>query len=480
MLALDVTWLAAAYEATVDDAAEWPPHPARAFCALVSAAEPGSADDDALRWLEALPPPVVQAPTAWSGRSQAYVPTNSVDEKNDKHQALLGRTSGLQTWHRSFPCRRRARFVWPAVEAPPGAVDRLDGLARRVPYLGRATSPALLSFSALPADDDQAVVSFEPDPAGRRRLRTPEAGYLARLRAAFESQDRPPAAAVTAYRGSDEASDILPASPAPAAWPHLVTLGVGPGQPVDGREAAVLASAFKAAVLARLGKPFTSDDWAALSPAELELLHGHFDHKADPRRRQCAFLPLPFVGGKFATGNVLGVGLAVSPHLEAGVLGPLLRLLGLDRPGGNAPGEGPRLTSVRLPGGREVALEAADGRVTISARRWTQASCRWDTVLPIVLDRYPRRRYGLDDAVADGCIFAGLDRPARVEILPRSRVAAAPHVTLAGGGQQPRRPLVHASLTFARPQRGPVALGYLRHVGLGLCQPGDLGPEEDR
>lgn len=477
VLALDVTWLTAPYEATVDDAAEWPPHPARAFCALVSAADPGSADDDALRWLEALPPPVVQAPAAWSGKRQAFVPTNKVEAK-DTHQAYLARTSGLQTWHRSFPGQRHARFVWTHAEAPPGALDRLDSLARRVPYLGRATSPALLSFSARSADD-LAVVTFEPDQSGPRRLRTPHAGYLARLRAAFESQDRPPAAEVTPYRGSDETRATPPVRPADAAWPHLVTLGIGPGQPVDGREAAELASAFKAAVLSRMGKPAPTDDWPALSPTALELLHGHYDHKVDDRR-QCAFLALPFVGNPYATGIVMGVALAVSPQLEAGVLDPLLRLLGLDRRAGNGPGEGPRLTSVRLPGGRTVPLEAADGRATIRSGRWTEASRRWDTVLPIVLDRYPRRRYSLDDAVADGCKFAGFDRPERVEILPRSRVAAAPHVKLAGGGQAASRPLVHASMHFARPVKGPVVIGHLRHIGLGLCQPGRTEPVEQR
>ncbi|MGI8683660.1 MAG: type I-G CRISPR-associated protein Csb2 [Acidimicrobiales bacterium] len=469
MLALDVTWLAAAYEATTEGAAEWPPHPARAFCALVAAAEPGSADDDALRWLEALPPPVVEAPAAAAATRRAYVPTNKVEPK-DSHQAYPARTSGLRTWHRSFPARRTARFVWPDATAAPEALHRLDRLARRVPYFGRATSPALLAFTTDHLSDDQAVVTFAPDPSGRRRLRTAEPGYLARLRAAFESQAGPPAATVTSYRASDEPQDQPPMQPAEPAWPHLVTLGIGPGQPVDGRDAAILASAFKAAVLARLGKPAPTDDWPALAPAALELVHGHYDHGVD-ERRQCAFLALPFVDDRYATGDVLGVAVAVSPHLEAGVLGPLLRLLGLDRPAGNRPGEGPRLGTVRLPGGRAVALEAADGRATLRAGRWTRASRRWDTVLPIVLDRYPRRRYGLEDAVADGCEFAGIDRPERVEILPRSAVAAAPHVRIPATSQAARRPLVHASLHFARPVKGPVLVGHLRHVGLGLCLP---------
>ncbi|MGH9152106.1 MAG: type I-G CRISPR-associated protein Csb2, partial [Acidimicrobiales bacterium] len=198
MLALDVTFLGGAYEAADADGAEWPPHPARAFCALVSVARPGTADDDALRWLEALPPPTVQAPPARPSSRRAYVPTNAVDAK-DSHQAYLARTSGSRAWARSFPSQRTTRFVWPEAEAAPDLVERLDGLARRVPYLGRSTSPALLAFTA-EAPGDAGLPTYEPDPAGRARLRTARPGYLAHLRAAFESRSELPTVPATPYR----------------------------------------------------------------------------------------------------------------------------------------------------------------------------------------------------------------------------------------------------------------------------------------
>lgn len=39
MLAIDVEWLEPVYEAALDDAGEWPPHPGRLFFALVAAAD---------------------------------------------------------------------------------------------------------------------------------------------------------------------------------------------------------------------------------------------------------------------------------------------------------------------------------------------------------------------------------------------------------------------------------------------------------
>ncbi|MGH9153932.1 MAG: type I-G CRISPR-associated protein Csb2, partial [Acidimicrobiales bacterium] len=105
--------------------------------------------------------------------------------------------------------------------------------------------------------------------------------------------------------------------------------------------------------------------------------------------------------------------------------------------------------------------------------RWTGPARRWDTVLPIVADRFPRRSYSLADAVADGCQFAGLDRPERVDVRPASVVAGAPHVRIPEGTRSAgaRRPLVHASIHFAREVTGPVVVGNLRHLGLGLCAP---------
>jgi CRISPR-associated protein Csb2 len=468
MLALNVTWLVSAYEATVAGEPEWPPHPARAFCALVSVADEGSGDDEALRWLEALPPPVVHAPPARVARREAFVVTNVVNS-NDSHQTYPGRTSGTRTWTRSLPTRPLARFVWPAAEPDPTLLSRLQALARRVPYLGRSTSPALLNFlTDLPAEDPEFLI-FEPDAQGRRRLRTPRIGYLSQLRSAFADplSDRVTAQA-TPYRGPGDARPTRGVRSANPAWTHLITLGFEAGVVIDGRHALALASAFKAALLSRLGKPLPTDNWGPLPPETLQLLHGHYNHDTDPRR-QCAVVALPFVGHPHATGDLLGVGIAISPDLETGTLTSLLRLLGFDRD----PKDGPRLGTLRLGGLGPLALRRADGRRTLDPVRWTGPATIWETVLPIVLDRFPRRNYGLADAVGDGCMWAGLDRPDRVDVLAVSPVAGAPHVAKPQRRPEegPSRPLVHARLHFSRPIHGPVLVGHFRNLGLGLCIP---------
>lgn len=471
MLVLEVSWVGSAYEATHDSRPEWPPHPARAFCALVSAADPGSADDDALRWLEALPPPQVHAPLATGHRRQAFVVTNAVVPAGG-HQVHLGRTSGSRAWARSVPSRPVARFVWPDADADDQQVARLDRLARLVPYLGRSTSPALLRFSVTAPAAEPDVGTYVPHAGGRCRLRVPHRGYLDQLRAAFGDPlaDRVTVRA-TAYRAPGEAVAAGPRAPAVnRIWPHMVTLGLEPGDPVDGRHAVAVAAGFKAAILSRLGTPQPGDDWEPLAPDALALLHGHYDHGAD-NRRQCAVMALPFVGHQHSTGDLLGVGLAVSANLEAEVLTPLLRLLGYDRP----PEEGPRLRHISVGRGRVLRLRRADPRHTVDPTRWTAESREWRTVLPIVLDRFPRRRYTLADAVADGCEWAGFDRPEKVEVYPASLVVGAPSIPRSDlqrrGG--PPRPAVHARVRFARPVKGPMLLGHLRHLGLGLCVPPD-------
>lgn len=469
MLVLEVAWLTSAYEAEINGEAEWPPHPARAFGALVSVADPGSEDDAALRWLESLSPPMVSAPVAVSSERQAFVITNA-EESKDKHQSHLGRTSGSRDWRRSLPASPVVRMMWPDADPPIDVANRLDQLARRVPYLGRSTSPALLSFHIRLPDNSEDLDTYSPDPSGRHRLRVPHPGYLDELRAAFQDTllDRP-RARVISYRCSTDPSVAAPEVAHPASWPHLVTLGFDPGSEVDGRHAMKVAAAFKAALLSRLGKPIAGDDWAPLSPKSMELLHGHYSHAAEPRRRQCAVMALPFVNHGHASGNILGVGLAISPHLETEVLGPLLRLLGLDRP----PAEGPRLNTLQVGSLGRLVLRRADGRSTVSSRRWTQPAKQWDTVLPIVLERYPRRGYTLVDAVADGCLWAGLERPVEVDLHPVSPVPGAPHLIWSQmrHSDGPPRPAVHASLHFARPVHGPVLVGHMRHLGLGLCLP---------
>ena len=95
---MTVELLSGSYDAAeVDDRerAEWPPHPARLFCALVAAARTAQ-DRAALAWLETLPAPlIVAAGSPQETRRAGYVVVNALEKKGG-NQTHPGRTNGLR------------------------------------------------------------------------------------------------------------------------------------------------------------------------------------------------------------------------------------------------------------------------------------------------------------------------------------------------------------------------------------------------
>ncbi|MEO6629879.1 MAG: type I-U CRISPR-associated protein Csb2, partial [Aquihabitans sp.] len=144
MLCFTVRLRLGTYDAAmVDDPLlpEWPPHPARLFCALV-AGDPSPAEWDALRWLEALPPPEVHASQALGHQSaEQFLVTNRTEAAGGS-QSYPGRRQTVRVKPRLLPASRRFHVVWPAAE--PSAEHRANfaALAGRVPYIGRVTSDA--------------------------------------------------------------------------------------------------------------------------------------------------------------------------------------------------------------------------------------------------------------------------------------------------------------------------------------------------
>jgi CRISPR-associated protein Csb2 len=157
---LGVHLLEAAYQAASAgrERAEWPPHPARLFCALVSVADPTDpVHDAALTWLENQPPPLVRVPSgaleAASPRA-AWVPTNAAvtaKGKTPTHGVLPGRTNGgdPKRWPQRSLRYPELAFLWDA-EPPEGVRAVLESLAQAVPYLGRASGPALVRAAVGP------------------------------------------------------------------------------------------------------------------------------------------------------------------------------------------------------------------------------------------------------------------------------------------------------------------------------------------
>jgi CRISPR-associated protein Csb2 len=471
MLAVELCFFGGTYEAALDAGPEWPPHPGRLFSALVAHADPGSPDDEALTWLQAQPPPVVLVSPARPSTSQAFVPTNLVGTA-DTHQTYLGRTSGARSWHRMHPRSATVRMLWEDAEPSASVRRSLGRLCRQVPYLGRATSPVTITLADA-VGDMGGLARFESPGDRSVRLRVPGPGSLADLRAAYETGE----SARSVDRWLPYGQPVVAPDDAQEAvvgpWAELLTFGLPTGVALDGRQVLRIATAFRSSLLSALGRTHTE--------SELALLHGHRSETG----RQCAFLPLPSVGDRHADGQVRGLALALSPDLPADVRRSTLRVMGLDI-------DAPRLEGFFVPGllDRPQPLRHGDldGRSVVAPRRWVggvDGRRTWATVSPIVPDRYPHRGEALSDHVARACAFAGYPDPHAVEVLPTSMLRGAAHLRrddLRRRRTDAHRPAVHCRITFSAPVRGPVVLGNLRHLGVGLCLPvvdvtaGEPGP----
>lgn len=507
---LGVHLLEAAYQAATPgrERAEWPPHPARLFCALVSVADPADpVHDAALRWLEEQPPPLVRVPAmtaeAVSPRA-AWVPTNAAVTAKGKaptHGVLPGRTNGgdPKRWPQRSLSSPELAFVWEA-EPPDGVRRVLESLARAVPYLGRASGPALVHAAVVPFPGADEVAGTDSPartdsaagtngagwavwgPArsaagGGRALRVAYPGYLERLRTAYEAgspawqQARShlyvPLAGPDAAPRALAAGEGVEEEVVPGPFEDLVTFALDRGVSVDPGVTLAVAGALRAKIMAML-------DELGHEVTAMAAVNGHTD---SDRERPCAFLGLPFVGVARADGRLRGVAVALPRGMEArqrkALLAALLRPgIGLRRlavPGFARPA---RLTYVG------PAADAAAGRWTVHPRTWTRPSRTWSTALPMVLDRFPKRNgRGIEASVAVSCRMAGLPEPVEVEVMRRGSLLPGAHElparALRRRPDEPPLPGRHVRLRFAQPVSGPVVIGSKRNFGLGLCLPVD-------
>lgn len=220
--------------------------------------------------------------------------------------------------------------------------------------------------------------------------------------------------------------------------------------------------------------------WAPQPPRTV--LTGHEADGSPTGSVHSAIVPLSDVGWKHARGRLLG--LAIVP--PAG--------LNPDGPDAHAIETAARafmLAGGELQLGRQgVWLIARHPDVRVSSLmpdRYCRLSRRWNTVAPLVLDRFPKPRDGKRavDIVRAACINIGLPAPIEILLHNHSTIVGAPSVhpqekaLPPGQGTQnwrwptdshlAKRPLTHATVTFAEPVHGPVILGAGRFVGHGLC-----------
>jgi CRISPR-associated protein Csb2 len=459
-LTLDVELLTGSYDAAeVDDRlrGEWPPHPARLFSALVAAAR---SDDDraALRWLETQPAPLIRASAVVSDvHREAYVVTNKVEQAGG-NLAHPGRTNGLRVRAGTVPASPRVTIEWTA-EATPEITAALDGMARRIPYLGRSTGVVLVSALATSANPENGTggdrLSYEPCPLleAEVSLRIPYPGFLDELDAQYAADK--PAWEVARYAGYRVRRSARPTPEdvtVPSVYTDIVIFGFTGFRPA-GRLSAYFTEALRTAVLQR----------STNAPA---VLHGH-DAKGRPH---VAFLALPDVGGQHSDGHLLGMAVAV-PELPRDerrrVLAAVLGLREHDNP------DGP--FNLHVPGICHAGLIHQPGLVRpwgASPERWRQGSRRWVTATPMVLDRFPKGDHEIEDEVRASVRRVGLPEPVDVRVSTQPLQPGAVRLRPEELPAQSRKRLYrHVDLTFDRRVSGPVLVGAGRYLGVGLFAP---------
>ena len=522
------------------DAPEWPPHPGRMFMALVAAYfETGEdeAEASALEWLELLPPPKIFASDAAKRTAvSVYVPVN---DKVTATKSLLQSAPGLsrskqeRSFPTSIPDNAEVAFRWDEALGVESHLEALQRVCANVIRVGHSSS--LVRAWATLNDRSPQIQQWIPT-QGRSKIRVRVAGEgeLDRLRVACNAeridQFAELVATIQVTKGADQKfakaafetlfgqsykATLRPPEPTPPV------LGVWQGYSIasdaEAEDLIMEGEHFDSEliVLCKLeGRNLQTQDTlsvtrrlrdAAMSQCEIQpppaWLSGHESDGSITADPHAAFIALPYVGGPYADGHLMGLAIALPKRIPEEQRGKALRGLLFDE------SDVSRIVRLKLGqlGEWMIRFETDNtGRQSLQNDSWVGPSCTWASVTPIVLDRFPKQSKSTDragwscevtESVALSCERAGLPKPVQIEIdssswhtgVPRSnaktrrlRGELEPQATAVLGdgfpsmpsrAGKPIRPQVHVRLTFDQRVLGPVIVGAGRFLGYGLCKP---------
>lgn len=457
MLEISVTFLHGVFRGSSEDVAitgqpdpgEWPPSPARLFAALVAADGTRDrmrvTDGSELRFLEELPPPIIEADppddVPGSPIRERYVVLNKTARQSVQEYVARKATAARQGTRRS-PRNPTVRYIWPDAELPAETLAALERRAMRVGYLGGADSPVVVSVAGEGRPSAAPERAWIPDESGTHPVAVPFAGLTDVLDAMYDAFSEGQVPRRTWYR-IERAMYWAPAEV--SVWDRGGTyfwLRIRPSVP--GRRVRWVTQAFRRAVLSLYPDPI---------PAELT---GHgFEGKGF---QHAHWMALPDAGGPHSRGSILGLALWLPPGTSKDVLARTAAVFS-------------QLREVWGPGVGRVSAEPASEDAPWSVRgiRWMRPARRFTSVFPVVWERRYREGPGLED-VAEWCEHAGFPAPSwfAVHEAPEVTGGLRLHASEVFSQDEDRRRFTHMTIEFPRPVSGPVVLGKKRQFGLGL------------
>lgn len=456
MLAIEIELLTGRYAATAHNdrrSAEWPPHPARFFSALVAALHdhdaPDPAEQAALQWLELQGAPSLRVDMEPRvGRREVqdvYVPVNDITLVGDPEKGLREASTRMRELSANAASPKDLKAALKLVEKEQKKLDEF--------LAGQQTPDPDPSAKAL-----AAAAALMPE-RRTRQVRTfpvvvPETPALAFLwpdadptpyRAALEQL----CARVTrlGHSSSLVRCSLTDRDIAPTLVPRddgdVVLRVVGPGQLQrlgqafqhhQGVESRVLPARpqrygppsrnaarpslpesvfstewilFERVAGSRLMSSRSADLARALRGSLIEA-HGSADLPATlsghttngpTAQTHVAFVPLPFVGHEYADGALMGCALVLPRDFARDDRELLLRLVAKWEKERSDPGGRLTLAATSLPPFivRRVEVSA---KAALDNSRWCRASARYVTATPIALDRNPGNLRSNQDGTA--------------------------------------------------------------------------------
>lgn len=451
MFALEIdfiTGVAVMTDAASRDKAEWPPHPARVFMALVAAhyeskplpedgpeaEEAWAGERTALEWLEVQGAPQMSWPEA-SPRNvvKVYVPVNDTGvppspervRESEMRTALGVMPDQRSRQERTFPALhiggegsgRHIHLRWPNAVPTMEILAALTGLVRKVTRIGHSSSLAMVWVSEA---DDAPSPAYEPDAKVTNtylgvQLRIPAPGFLAELDHCFNAGEidaffHLSEAIATGNKKSKEHAKAAFEEHFGTAWSRSASAPVRL-RPSPGRTAhysrltevedIIVASSFDSELLVltmQEGPVLGLESTAALTAAlrgyllqdgegKPEWFTGHGTSGEPSTGGHMALLPLAFVGGEHSDGHIMGLAVAFPRAIPTSERAVCLRgrLFG---PSGED--LEPKLKLGNLGTWTLRREDRSLPPLTLRPATWCGPSAVWASVTPVVLDRHPK------------------------------------------------------------------------------------------